>query len=214
MRSLVDSYTKAYKTLDGIVPPGAIIRSYLIEKWRKTKYWEAIEDITERFSMGETVEPYLSYGANSARQLDFLLEYCGMHHAHLSTVNGKLGKKQRTDKLLFFVVTPECHVWYLDIRDHPQKGNKTAWLVPDLIGTMLDHGLMSMLGGPMEIHGISGIEPELSTEDVVELANHDMVPIFRLDHRYVSLIGRTGGGINVSALRWANNIERARENER
>ena len=127
-RSLADSYVKAYKTLDSIVPPGAVIWSYLIEKWRETEYWEAIEDITERFSMGETVGPYLSHGANSARQLDFLLDYCGMHHAHLSTVNGKLGKKRRTDKLLFFVVTRESHVWYLDIRDHPPKGDQTAWL--------------------------------------------------------------------------------------
>lgn len=125
-----------------------------------------IREITQRLEAGDSVAPYLSRLAQAPNgPPDYLLNYWGIHHLHLSSIATKKpnGRVASADYLLFVRFEGEiAHL--IDIRAHAQ---------PDLF---LDLTLLAILDANwphLHRHAVNITAPVLTPDDVKGLRKHN-----------------------------------------
>ena len=95
------------------------------------KAWRAVFLIRYLFVKGQTVLPFLSRKINDSTTRDGLLWDFGMHHFHLSELIDESGFVERSDYLLFAIVTDE-DAYFVDVRGHQDPEN-LLWVRQDLL---------------------------------------------------------------------------------
>ena len=101
---------------------------------RMVDAWEAVFFIRYLLTKGLNVNGFLSKRIDSAtgkRSRDGLLWDYGMHHFHLSKKFEGSGFAERSDYLLYAVITEES-VYFVDVRPHP-KPHDLGWVRQNLL---------------------------------------------------------------------------------
>ena len=127
------------------------------------------------FVIGKNVNSFLSRRINYAtgpRSQDKLLWDFGMHHFHLSPEMTKSGFVERSDYLLFAIVTREA-AYFVDVRPHldPQG---LQWVRQDLL-TIVHSNWPELV----EPHLLTGILPgtPITDEDRIEYRRSNITPV-------------------------------------
>ncbi len=111
---------------------GKLTREMDVEEPEKAlTAWQAVFRIRYCLVNGRPVVPYLSRRVNDSRTKDGLLWDYGMHHFHLSLKLEASGVVERSDYLLFAIVT-EGDAYFVDVRAH-QDPEKMLWVRQDLL---------------------------------------------------------------------------------
>ena len=101
---------------------------------KKKDAWRAVFLLRHRFVEGENVNGFLSKRiayATGPQSKDGLLWDFGMHHLHLSTKRTESGFVERSDYLLFAIVTDET-AYFVDVRPHSDPQG-LLWVRQDLL---------------------------------------------------------------------------------
>lgn len=104
------------------------------ERNKKSEAWRAVFFLRHRFESGKNVNGFLSKGieyATGRRSKDGLLWDFGMHHLHLSMELTQSGFVERSDYLLFVIVTDES-AYFVDVRPH-RDPQGLVWVRQDLL---------------------------------------------------------------------------------
>lgn len=104
------------------------------ERKKKMEAWRAVFFLSHRFAEGKNVNGFLSKRiayATGPKSKDGLLWDFGMHHLHLSTELTESGFVERSDYLLFVIVTDET-AYFVDVRPH-RDSQGLVWVRQDLL---------------------------------------------------------------------------------
>ena len=105
------------------------------QKKKAADAWSAVFRIRYLMENGRNVNGFLTERIDSAtgkRSRDGMLWDFGMHHLHLSTEFEDSGFAERSDYLLFAVVT-ENDAYFVDVRRHPKRGETVGWVQQELL---------------------------------------------------------------------------------
>ena len=120
--------------------------------------WKSVVLIQHRLTIGDDLIVFLSKGINDAkgkRRRDGLLWDFGMHHFHLSTTFDESGFVERSDYLLFAVVT-QVAAYFVDVRRHPngKDPHDCGWNEQDLLKSVYSN--WPELVEPYIVYGVKG----------------------------------------------------------
>ena len=104
------------------------------QKRKAADAWSAVFKIRYLMVRGRNVNAFLHKGIESAtgkRSRDGMLWDFGMHHFHLSTESASSGFVERSDYLLFAVLTDE-DAYFVDVGPHPTPKN-LGWVRQELL---------------------------------------------------------------------------------
>lgn len=124
--------------LDGIgkfifpIPRKVYYSKYLLNKIEYKFNRELIEKIKyfeNKFKNGENINSNCSKNIFRLGYIDHILNAWNLRHLHLSRItdfNSKCMTKNRSKYLLFFILT-RTDVYFIDVREHPQKEGFTSF---------------------------------------------------------------------------------------
>ena len=113
--------------------------------------WGTVFYLRHAFQQGCSVIPFLTNRVDDTEKTDGLLWDYGIHHLHLSRKTGKDGFVERTDQLLFAIVSDEA-AYFVDVRPHRDQGFE--WVRQDLL--VIVHRNWPSLIETRVLHGVSG----------------------------------------------------------
>ena len=113
--------------------------------------WETVFYLRHAFQQGCSVIPFLTNRVGDTEKTDWLLWDYAIHHLHLSRKPGKDGFVERSDQLLFAIVSDEV-AYFVDVRPHQDQGFE--WIRQDLLGIV--HRNWPALIEARVLHGVSG----------------------------------------------------------
>lgn len=114
--------------------------------------WGTVFYLRHLFERGEAVIPHLTERVNNTEERDGLLWDYAMHHLHLSRNIGKNGFVDRSDWLLFAVVT-DRDTFFIDVRPHTDP-EQLQWVRQDLL-TIVHNNWPELTAGRV-LHGVTG----------------------------------------------------------
>lgn len=151
--------------------------------------WASAILIQHRLTIGDDLRGFLSKGINDAkgkRRIDSLLWDFGMHHFHLSKTFDESGFVERSDYLLFAVVT-QVAAYFVDVRRHP-NGNDPhdcGWNEQDLLKIVYSN--WPELVEPNIVYGVKA--DVLTDKEKKVLRNSNINHIATIDGKAVAPIG-------------------------
>ncbi|MDE3262506.1 MAG: hypothetical protein OYL41_11055 [Acidobacteriota bacterium] len=125
------------------------------QKRKAADAWSAVFKIRYLMVRGRNVNAFLHKGIESAtgkRSRDGMLWDFGMHHFHLSTELGDSGFVERSDYLLFAVLTEE-DAYFVDVRRHP-TADDFGWSRQELLKIVQAN--WRALTEPTKLYGVQG----------------------------------------------------------
>ena len=132
---------------------GKLLREADSEQWTKAREaWGTVFYLRHLFTEGSPVTPFLSRSTVSPEAHDGLLWDYGMHHFHLNRRLEPSGFVERSDYLLFAVVS-DAHAFLVDVRLH-QDPEELLWVRQDLVTIM--HSNWPEIFEPYVIRGVTG----------------------------------------------------------
>ena len=153
---------------------------------------------------GENLKPYRSKHVVNGSLRDGLLDYWGIHHFHLGTTLMRDGFIERTDQLLFCLISNE-YACFIKVAAH----DSDPWAKKDLVETIhlnWPDAIRSYL-----LPNVSGLSPEISDEDRKALRAAKVATFLDMQDGAVYCepeFGYTSGGLHIRDLRWADHIHR------
>ena len=182
---------------------GKLLREADSEQRTKAKEaWGTVFYLHHLFTEGSSVTPFLSRSTISPGTHDGLLWDYGMHHSHLNRRLEPSGFVERSDYLLFAVVS-DAHAFLVDVRPH-QDPEKLLWVRQDLLTIM--HSNWPEMFEPYVIRGVSGDTVTDEQKKELRRKNVNMVPT--MGQRAIAPLG--GGtmsdGSSLRCRYWADKL--------
>ena len=152
-------------------------RDGALEAWRTVFY------LRHLFDSGGRVTPHLSKGVSDSTSKDGTLWDFGMHHFHLSRKLHKSGFVERSDYLLFVIVTAQ-DAYFVDVRKH-RDPDDLLWVRQDLLDIV--HANWPQLTNSYVLHGVSGTV--LTDEEKRELRRKNINHIQSIEGQAIAPLG-------------------------
>ena len=151
--------------------------------------WRTVFRLRQKFSDGEDVTPYLSKGIlNRPEEPDGLLWDYGLHHLHLNEGLEVSGYIQRSDYLLFVVVT-EDDAFFVDVRLH-RDPKDLQWVRQDL--PQMIHSNWPQLMEGLSVEGVT--ETTVSDKEKKELRRKNVNVLHQVGGQVLFPLGRGNNG--------------------
>ena len=163
----------------------------------------AVRRLGRTFQEGGDVNKSLSQNIQHASSFDGLFWHYGIHHFHL----GKKQEQDRFDKrskyLLYAVVRPN-DVYFIDVRRHPRKRNRSEWVREALLET-IDNNWPFILN-KYTVNNVKG--DNLTDEQKSELRRKNINFFPEINGKAIMPIygGLTGAGRSALCLRFADEL--------
>ena len=115
---------------------GKLFKETNTEKNKALEAWRAVFLIRDLFVKGKSVTKFLSKSVTKSfnKKTDGLLLDFGMHHFHLSRELEESGFVQRSDYLLFAIIT-DADAYFVDVRPH-RDPERLEWVRQDLLSIL------------------------------------------------------------------------------
>lgn len=121
-------------------------------KTKAREAWSTVFYLRHLFESGRTVIPYLTERVNDTEKSDKMLWDYAMHHLHLSRNVGQNAFVERSDWLLFVIVTDE-DAYFVDVRPHTDP-DRLQWVRQDLLTIV--HSNWPELTASRVLNGVAG----------------------------------------------------------
>lgn len=145
--------------------------------------WNTVFRLRLLFTNGEDLTPYLSKNIKDASSTDGLLWDYGMHHFHLGSAVEESGFIQRSDYLLFAIVS-DHDAFFVDVRKHSDRHN-LQWVRQDLLKTV--DANWPELSNYHALRGIHG--STLTDEEKKELRRKNIISVVALNGKAIAPLG-------------------------
>ena len=142
------------------------------QRMKAREAWGTVFYLRHLLTEGSSVTPFLSRSTMSPGTHDGLLWDYGMHHFHLNRRLEPSGFVERSDYLLFAVVS-DAHAFLVDVRPH-QDPEELLWVRQDLLAIM--HSNWPEIFEPYVMRGVSGDTVTDEQKKELRRKNGNMVP--------------------------------------
>ena len=149
---------------------------------KKLEAWGTVFYLRHAFQQGCSVISFLTNRVDDTEKTDGLLWDYGIHHLHLGRKTVKDGFVERTDQLLFAIVSDEA-AYFVDVRPHRDQGFE--WVRQDLL--VIVHRNWPALIEDRVLHGVSG--NTITDVEKKELRRKHANVIHEVGGKYIAPLG-------------------------
>ena len=179
------------------------------QKGKALEAWNTVFKIRHLLVEGGDLTPHLSKSVNDAHSQDGLLWDYGMHHFHLSLTLDASGFVERSDYLLFAILTDE-DAFLVDIRKH-HDDEGLLWVRQGLLRIV--HANWPEITSSRQLHGVRGTT--LTDRQKKNLRDKNANTALALGEQAIAPLGwgTTANGSSTWCQAWAAKLLREIENQ-